>query len=280
MPGPRIDEIGPWSEVKLDIVKRYAVEYSKILSNQTDPRLHHVYIDAFAGAGFHLSETTGEMVLGSPLNALLVRPPFRDYYLVDMDGGRAAGLQTMVGARTDVHIYPGDCNIILPEKIFPHVKFKDFKRGLCILDPYGLHLNWNLIKAAGEMKTLDVFINFPIYDININVLHHDPATVLPVHVQRMNAYWGDESWRRIAYEESVPDLFGKTDLEKVSNERFAGAFRERLKKVAGFKKVPEPLAMRNSKGSVVYYLFFASQKGTAEAIVKYIFEKFGAAAPS
>ena len=30
MAGPKIDEIGPWSEVKLDILKRYAVEYSKI----------------------------------------------------------------------------------------------------------------------------------------------------------------------------------------------------------------------------------------------------------
>ena len=39
MGGPRIDEIGPWSEVKLDILKRYAVEYSKILSNQKDPAL-------------------------------------------------------------------------------------------------------------------------------------------------------------------------------------------------------------------------------------------------
>ena len=63
--------------------------------------------------------------------------------------------------------------------------------------------------------------------------------------------------------------------KKSSNERFAEAFRDRLKKVAGFKKVPEPLPMRNSKGSIVYYLFFASHKGTAEHIVKYIFDKFG-----
>lgn len=278
MAGPRIDEIGPWSEVKLDIVKRYAVEYSKILSNQTDPTLHHVYIDAFAGAGFHLSETSGEMVLGSPLNALLVRPSFRHYYLVDMDGDRAAGLLKIVGKRADVDVYEGDCNEILPDKIFPQVQFRDFRRGLCILDPYGLHLNWKLIRAAGEMRTLDVFINFPIYDININVLHHNPESVLPVHIQRMNAYWGDESWRTLAYEESGPDLFGNVDFEKISNERFAAAFRERLKNVAGFKRVPEPLAMRNSKGSIVYYLFFASQKGTAETIVKYIFKKFGAAA--
>jgi len=65
MAGPKIDEIGPWSEVKLDILKRYAVEYSKILSNQKNPSFSHVYIDAFAGAGFHLSGTTGEMVLGA-----------------------------------------------------------------------------------------------------------------------------------------------------------------------------------------------------------------------
>ncbi len=125
------------------------------------------------------------------------------------------------------------------------------------------------------MESLDVFINFPIYDININVLHHDPATVLPLHIERMNGYWGDESWRAVAYQKSDPDLFGNTDLEKVSNEKVAAAFRNRLRSVAGFRKVPQPLAMRNSKGSTVYYLFFASQKGTAENIVNYIFEKFG-----
>jgi three-Cys-motif partner protein len=131
------------------------------------------------------------------------------------------------------------------------------------------------MKRAGEMQSLDIFINFPIYDININVLHHRPETVAPEHIARMNAFWGDESWRKCAYEESSPDLFGNVDIEKVSNPRFAAAFQQRLKKVAGFRKVPEPLPMRNSKGSVVYYLFFASHKGTAEEIVSYIFDTFG-----
>src|SRR5437764_12221543 len=104
MAGPRIDEIGRWSEVKLDILKRYAAEYSKILSSQRDPFLLHVYIDAFAGTGYHLSETSGEMVLGSPLNALLVQPPFREYHFIDMDGDKAAGLREFTGNRADVHI--------------------------------------------------------------------------------------------------------------------------------------------------------------------------------
>ena len=64
--GPKIDEIGPWTEIKLDILKRYATAYSTILSKQKN--LAHVYIDAFAGTGFHLSKTTREMVRGSPLH--------------------------------------------------------------------------------------------------------------------------------------------------------------------------------------------------------------------
>ena len=35
----RGDEIGDWTEVKLDISKKYAVAYSKILAAQ--PHLHH-----------------------------------------------------------------------------------------------------------------------------------------------------------------------------------------------------------------------------------------------
>jgi len=273
MPGPKIDEIGPWSEVKLDILKRYAVEYSKILSKQTNPTFFHVYIDAFAGAGYHLSESRGEMVLGSPLNALLVRPPFREYHFIDLDGDKVKGLASAVKGRENVFLHEGDCNSILLGKVFPRVLRKDFRRGLCLLDPYGLTLDWKVIQRAGEMQSLDIFINFPMYDININVLHRNPNNVLPQHIERMNGYWGDQSWRDVAYEKT-PGLFGMME-QKVSNEKFAGAFRERLKKVAGFKRVPQPLAMRNSNNSVVYYLFFASQKDTAEKIVTHIFNKFG-----
>ncbi len=273
MAGPKIDEIGPWSEVKLDILKRYAVEYSKILSKQRNPSFFHVYIDAFAGAGFHLSETSGEMVLGSPLNALLVRPPFREYHLIDLDGDRIDSLRRIIGDRKDLFLHKGNCNEVLLKEVFPRVLRENFRRGLCLLDPYALTLDWRVMQRAGEMQSLDIFINFPIYDININVLHHNRDTVLPQNVERMNAYWGDESWREIAYETSQ-GLFGPME-EKITNERLAEAFRERLRKVAGFKKVPPPLAMRNSKNSIVYYLFFASHKDTAEHIVKYILETFG-----
>jgi len=64
------DEIGIWSEVKLAIIKDYAAAYAKILDKnrrESVPSLKWIYIDAYAGPGYHLSKKTGETVQGSPL---------------------------------------------------------------------------------------------------------------------------------------------------------------------------------------------------------------------
>ena len=79
----------------------------------------------------------------------------------------------------------------------------------------------------------------------------------------------------MAYAESPQhNLFSGPDLIKQSNDAIVAAFRERLKKVAGFTFVPEPLPMKNSNKAVVYYLFFASQKPVAEKIIDDIFNKY------
>ncbi|MGC2416501.1 MAG: hypothetical protein WA434_02080 [Candidatus Acidiferrales bacterium] len=88
----------------------------------------------------------------------------------------------------------------------------------------------------------------------------------------MTEFWGDESWRQVA-DGTTPGLFGPM-VEKEPNEVIAGAFRQRLKEVAGFKCVPDPLPMQNSKGAIVYYLFFASQNSIAEKIAREIFSKY------
>lgn len=165
--GLQFDEIGYWSEVKLDIVKEYAQAYSRIL---TKKKLSHVYIDGFAGPGVHIAKSTREFIPGSPLNALGIKPGFDDYYLVDLDGDKTDHLRKLVGDRSNVHIFQGDCNVILLNEIFPCVRYQDFRRGFCLLDPYGLHLNWQVIETAGKMGTIDLFLNFPIMDMNRNAL--------------------------------------------------------------------------------------------------------------
>ena len=122
------------------------------------------------------------------------------------------------------------------------------------------------------MGSIDMFLNFPVADINRNVFWRDPERVRQSDIRRMNAYWGDESWRDIAYTPQRT-LFGAEQV-KADNRTIAEAFRRRLHDVAGFRRVPEPLPMCNTKGAVVYYLYFASQKDVAHKIVKYIFDKY------
>jgi three-Cys-motif partner protein len=267
----RLDEIGYWSEVKLDLVRKYATAYSTIMAKQASIK-RHIYIDAFAGAGKHVSKTTGDFVPGSPLNALQVSPPFQELHLIDLDGGKASELRKLTVGDGRVTVHQGDCNTILLRDVFPRCEYRDYRRALCLLDPYGLTVNWEVLKAAGQMESVEVFYNFMIMDANMNVFWRDRSKIAPAQAARMKSVWGDESWPTAAYVQSH-DLFGDVE-EKASNREIAAAFRDRLKTVAGFKYVPDAIPMRNSKGAVVYYLFFASPNKTGAAIVKQIFDKY------
>ena len=266
---PRFDEIGYWSELKLEIVQQYAAAYSTILTAQ--PSLRHVYIDAFAGAGMHVRKSGGEMVPGSPLNALNVIPPFREYWFIELSQDKIDILREEVGDRADVHLRQGDCNEILVAEIFPLLRYKNFVRALCLVDPYGLHLDWKVTETAGQLRTIEIFLNFPVMDMNRNVLWRNPEGVDPKDIERMTRYWGDESWRSLAYSRDG-NFFGwqeRTDIETIVE-----GFRNRLIRIAGFRYVPKPIPMRNNEGAIVYYLFFASPNATANKIVKFIFDKY------
>ncbi len=156
----KYDQIGYWSEIKLDIIKEYAAAYSRILSSWSSPEFYHLYIDAFAGAGQHRSKTTGEFVLGSPANALLVNPPFREYHFIDLDEQKVESLERLAGTREDVSIHHGDCNRVLLNEVLPRAKYESYRRALCVLDPYGLHLDWEVIFTIGKMQSVEIFLNF------------------------------------------------------------------------------------------------------------------------
>ena len=234
----KLDEIGFWSEIKLEIIKKYANAYSTIISKKEI--FEHAYIDAFAGAGMHISKKTGDWVKGSPINALQIRPPFKHYYFIDLKGEKTEFLASLVGKRKDVDIFQGDCNEILKEKVFPNIKYRDFKRALCLLDPYGLHLSWEIIKQAGNMQTIEIFLNFPVMDMNMNVLWSDQTRVDAQQAKRMTYLWGDETWKKQLFEENL-NLFDEPLIQKMDARNIANVFKNRLKNEAKFKYVPDPI---------------------------------------
>jgi len=270
------DEIGIWSEVKLAIIREYASAYGRIMESQRRariPSLRWIYIDAYAGPGYHLSKTSGELVEGSPLIALNTEPPFHEYHFIDSETARAQQLRDLAGDRADVFTYGEDCNEVLLSRIFPRAKYDEYRRALCLLDPYNIDLKWEVIEAAGKSRSVEIFMNFMIMDINRNALRKNPDKSIESKVAQMTRLWGDESWKDAGYDQ-IATLFDGSVPHKVSNERFAEAFRERLEKKAGFKYVPKPMPMKTKNNSVIYYLYFASQKEKGMDIVNYIFNKY------
>lgn len=271
----QFDEIGYWSEVKLDIIREYAGAYSRILAAQRKPTLAHLYVDGFAGGGFHKGKGSGEAIPGSPANALAVDPPFREYHFIDLDKQKAAALERLSKTRKDVTVYHGDCSEVLLGKVLPRARYEDYRRALCVLDPYGLHLDWNVIAEAGRMRSVEIFLNFPVADINRNVLWKNRDGVPESQRARLTRFWGDRSWEEAAYQPGrQAGLFGPPADEKAGNDEIAAAFRQRLVDAAGFAYVPQPVAMRNSNNAIVYYLFFAAQKPVAADIVQQVFAKY------
>ena len=77
--------------------------------------------------------------------------------------------------------------------------------------------------------------------------------------------------------ERPDNLFGDEEMDKTENRDLVNAYCERLKEVAGFGFVANPLAMRNSQNAVVYYLIFAGPNKTGWRIVQDIYRKYASA---
>ena len=143
---------------------------------------------------------------------------------------------------------------------------------MCLLDPYGLSVDYALLEKIAGMKTIEIFFNFMLVGANRNVLWNiDPAKISPARAAMMTRVWGHDRWRDELYDRE-PGLFGDMRT-KVSNERVIESYRKRLLQ-AGFKHVPIPIAMKNRVNAPVYYLFFASQNETGASIVEQIFNKY------
>jgi three-Cys-motif partner protein len=266
------DEIGYWSELKLEILQNFGAAYTTAFKKQ---KLKKYYIDGFCGAGVHVSKASGKSIEGSPARALKISPPFDGYYFIDLKQHKTDHLRSLCGDRQDVHIYTGDATKHLLNDVLPTITYESYKRALCLLDPYGLHLDWRVILQAGRSRAIDMFLNFPIMDANRNALWRNPDAASSDDIERMTRFWGDDTWKQAAYGESPqPDFFSQTEVIKLGNDVIAAAFRKRLKEVAGFQFVADPLPMKNSNNAVVYYLFFAAQKSVADKIITSIFAKY------
>ena len=269
-PKPRHDDTGRWPELKLELVRKYASAWSHVSSRQ--PGLAHYYIDGFGGPGVCVSKRIAEFVPGSPLNALLVSPPFRHHFLIDLDGSHVQALRALVGDRDHATLVHGDLSSILLQQVLPRVRPEDYRRALCLLDPCGLRLDWRVIETAGRLGTVDLFLHLPLVGANGAALWTTSGHLTADDAEGMTRFWGDDSWRELAHGPAALNgsARGRTPTE-TPHAAVARAFGRRLKEVARFANVREPLALRDGDGAVAHYLFLAARNDTANHIVEDIF---------
>jgi hypothetical protein len=103
-----------------------------------------------------------------------------------------------------------------------------------------------VVRTAGEMRSIELFLNFPLAAMNRTVLRRDPSGADHRDIHRMTVFWGDDSWRETAYT-TKRSLFGH--LEKLDNPAMAEAYRRRLQEVAGpgLRRPPSPLTISPSR---------------------------------
>jgi three-Cys-motif partner protein len=74
----------------------------------------------------------------------------------------------------------------LTQEVLPKIQYKKFTRNLCLLDPYAPQLDWEVILQAGQSQAVDMFLNFPVMDMNRNAIWRHPENVPKTGIERMN----------------------------------------------------------------------------------------------
>jgi three-Cys-motif partner protein len=231
------------------------------------------YIDAYAGAGNHIIKNSGDVIHGSPRIVIEdIELGFDNYHLIEKDKSKYDQLCQIFKDRKNVRIYNEDCNDVLPS-LFASIKYENYERAFCFLDPYNFSIKWEHVVQAANAKTIELLINFMIYDANRNYLRTDFSNMTSNQKEKMNIIWGDDSWEKSLFVEK-DTLFGDVLKSKTQNRMVTDSYIERLKEVAGFKYVPRPSSMKTTKNSDIYYLIFASHNEAAGKIMSYVMQNY------
>lgn len=255
---------GPWTEEKLEILRRYLDAYTTALKCQP---FQLIYVDAFAGEGSRSAHSEyasedyddfREVHDGSPLIALEIQDkPFDKLIFIEKDTVRCELLRqrTAEFSYRDIDIQYDDANNALP--VFCD-GMKDYDRAVVFLDPFATQVSWETVENLAQTRKVDCWILFPLSAIaRMMPTENKPTSALSAQLDRIfggRAYWED------FYQPSPQlTLFGnETNQERTSgSEQIAERYRERLETV--FARVaPTRRVFRNSRNSPMFNLFFAA----------------------
>ena len=265
---------GPWTQEKLEILRRYLDAYTTSLKSQS---FNLIYVDAFAGSGNwrpgmrYASDHYGEfneMRKGSASIALDIQDKeFDQMIFIEKNQEFIASLNALKRENPSRHIdiINNDANRVIPS-LCRDMGAMD--RAVVFLDPYATDVAWSTIEQIAETEKIDCWILFPLMAITrLMPVDREPDEVLSARLDRVfgeRKYWHDFYSR--AQQQSL--WGGGEKLErKRGSDQIAYAYRKRL--ISKFIKVaPTRRMLKNSMNSKLFDLFFAASnpKGASVAV--------------
>lgn len=277
---------GNWTDEKLLRVRKYLTAYATILKK----KFKFAYIDAFAGTGYRENKVKadnenqlslfneaelkeiGAFSEGSARIALKTNPPFDKYIFIEKSKKHFSELQRLKDEFPDkakqIELVNDNANEYLLDRC-NNYKWQNH-RAVLFLDPYGMQVGWETIKAIAKTEAIDLWYLFPL-GIGLNrLLKKDHKSIPESWKLKITNILGTNEWENTFYNDvEVQTLFGnQTSKEKVTDfYKISNFVVERLKSIfPGVAK--NALLLRNSKNNPLYLLCFASgnPKGAKTAV--------------
>ena len=240
--------VGSWAKDKYYYFGRYFDIFTASMRKKWNGELY--YIDLFAGCGKCRVRETGEEIDGSALISLLIKHPFKGYFAVELNPIAADALKKRVenlSFKDRFLIIKGDCNKKIDEII---AKIPARSLSLAIIDPTGLHINFDTVKNLTNGRKIDLIITFPEgMDINRNLSRY-----LKQSHSILDDFIGDKNWRNL-FSQNIKNM-GQKHIE----ENLISYYKTKLTKL-GYKEIKsgEILIRSHQSNLPLYYLLFASK---------------------
>lgn len=288
---------GSWTERKLLAFEKYVKAYLTILNKKRDKyNWKLVYFDGFAGSGtrgeedktdcnntslfdeYEIEEREEKVYQGAAERVLKLDIRGFDYYYFIERNPEAliqlkSKLESIPHEGKKLEYRAEDANIEIKNLAQGFKEHKEL-RGLVLLDPFGMQLDWSTMEHLKGCN-IDLWILLPS-GVIINRLLDRKGKLL--FSDKLQKFFGltEQEIREFFYEKKKEmTLFGEEEVttkQQNAVHRIAELYTSRLKTL--FSQVDDkPLVLYNDHGVPIFHFVFASNNPTAKKIAKEIVGK-------
>lgn len=260
---------GYWTEVKLDILRKYLAGFNRasVRAGAT------VYLDLFAGAVVNRRPDTGAEYAGSSAVAMRTMPPFTRLVFWELEGPAAQLERDLAAAFPGDRRYrvvPGDCNARL-EGGFAFVADLQWAPTFAFVDPKGLQVAWATLERlsrwrrdASRKRKVELWILLP-----------EPALARVLGLRGVRGETSAASLTRLYGSDAWIAIHQRCRSGELSPEQtraeFVNLLRWRLTHDLGYRTT-HALTLGNVSNQPVYTMVFATDVAAGESIMRDVYD--------